>query len=166
MRHRSAGLSGGQIAGLLLSLAVFWLINSGHFEPLLLGLGAFSILLVAYINLRKLALDGRYEPPVLLSPRLPGYLWWLAIEIVKSNLDVVRRVWQRKPDLSPVVFTLPVRPMNELVRTLYANSITLTPGTVTLEVTPENFEVHALTREAADGLLEGEMERRVSRLEH
>src|SRR5690606_38101236 len=97
--------------------------------------------------------------------RMPGDLWWLLGEIVKSNIVVIRRVWQPRPAISHVVFTLPVKTMNVLTRTLYANSITLTPGTVTLEVAPDHFQVHALTREAADGLLEGEMERRVMRLE-
>ena len=152
------------IAILVFLLAVFWLINSGHFTPLLLALGAASVALVTIVTWRKRTLDGEYQPPVLLSPRMPAYLFWLGIEIFKSNLDVIRRVWQGRPDISPTVVSVPA-PQDALLRTLYANSITMTPGTVTLETGDDGLTVHALTREGAESLRTGEMERQVSRLQ-
>lgn len=153
------------ISGLALVLVVFWLINSGHFEALLLGLGLLSIVGVMLINRRLEAVDGEYEPPVLMTLRLPGYLLWLLWQIVKSNIDVVRCIWQRSPQIRPAVLRITVSQQSDVVKVLHANSITMTPGTVTLEVEGNEFEVHALTRAAADGLKSGEMDRRVTSLE-
>jgi multicomponent Na+:H+ antiporter subunit E len=122
-------------------------------------------MLVVLINVRMESINGEYHPPILLSAKLPGYLVWLLKEIVKSNLQVVRCIWQKKPAISPTVFTVKVSQQTDLCKMLYANSITMTPGTVTLEVRGDEFEVHALTRNAAEGLQSGEMDRRVRSLE-
>ncbi|MEX2525945.1 MAG: Na+/H+ antiporter subunit E [Gammaproteobacteria bacterium] len=153
------------ITGLALVLVIFWLINSGHFDSLLLGLGLVSVVLVMWINQRMTKINDEYQPPVLLSLRLPSYLLWLAWEIVKSNMHVVRRIWQRSPDISPTVFTVRVSQQTDVCKVLYANSIIMTPGTVTLEVEGDEFQVHALTRATAESLQSGEMDARVSRLE-
>jgi multicomponent Na+:H+ antiporter subunit E len=146
-------------------LAVFWIINSGYFEGPLLGLGLVSVILVVLITLRMQAVDGEYEPPMLLSFRLPFYLLWLAREIVKANIDVVRRIWQRSPDITPTVIKVTASQKTDACKVIYANSITLTPGTITLDVQDDVFEVHALTRDAAEELQKGEMDRRVRALE-
>lgn len=153
------------VTGLALILVIFWLINSGHFDSLLLGLGLVSVVLVMWINQRMTRVNNEYQPPVLLSPRLPFYLFWLAREIFKSNMHVVRRIWQRRPDLSPTVFTVRVSQQTDVCKALYANSITMTPGTVTLDVQGDEFQVHALTRHTAEGLQSGDMDRQVRRLE-
>ena len=153
------------IAGIVLILGVFWIINSGHFDPLLLGLGAFSVVFVVLLNRVMTAVDGEHEPPILLSLKLPGYLLWLVVEIIKSNIDVVKLIWQPKPAISPTVFKLKASQKSDVCKVLYANSITLTPGTITLEIQDDEFEVHALTRATAEALEEGEMDRRVRSLE-
>ncbi|MEX2366563.1 MAG: Na+/H+ antiporter subunit E [Pseudohongiellaceae bacterium] len=154
-----------RISGLALILSVFWLINSGHFTPMLLGFGVLSVAGVILINRRMEAVDGEYEPPVFLSFRLPAYLFWLLCEIIKSNIDVVKRIWQPVPDISPTVFRVNASQKTDLCKVLYANSITMTPGTVTMDIDENTFEVHALTREGSEGVQEGEMDRRVIRLE-
>ena len=154
-----------RILGLVLILAVFWIINSGHFEALFLDLGLLSIIIVALFTLRMMSVDGEYEQPLLLSLRLPIYLVWLAKEIVKANIDVIRRIWQRTPDISPTVFEVRASQKTDACKVLYANSITMTPGTITLDIRDDVFEVHALTRGMADDLKQGEMDRRVRRLE-
>lgn len=154
-----------RIAGVAIILAVFWMINSGYFEALLLGLGLVSVITVVLITLRMQTVDGEYEPPMLLSFHLPRYLLWLIWEIVKSNIDVVRRIWQRSPDISPTVFKVTASQKTDACKVLYANSITMTPGTITLDVQGNVFEVHALTRAMAEDLQRGEMDRRVRALE-
>ncbi|MEX2352776.1 MAG: Na+/H+ antiporter subunit E, partial [Gammaproteobacteria bacterium] len=144
-----------RISGLVFILSVFWLINSGYFLALLLGLGVASVIGVVLIVKRMETVDGEYEPPVLLSFRLPGYLFWLLMEIIKSNIDVVRRIWQRSPDISPTVFTVKAGQKSDVYKVFYANSITMTPGTVTLDVRDDEFEVHALTRQNAEAVQEG-----------
>jgi multicomponent Na+:H+ antiporter subunit E len=146
-------------------LSVFWVINSGHLEPLLLGFGLISVTGVILITLRMARVDGEYEPPVLLSPRLPLYLLWLLKEIIKSNIDVVSCIWRRGPAISPTLFKVTVSQKTDLCKVLYANSITMTPGTITVDVDGDEFEVHALTRAGAEGIKQGEMDRRVRALE-
>lgn len=153
------------ITGLFLILAVFWLINSGHFDGLLLSLGLISVIGTMLINRRMEQVDGEYEPPVLLSLRLPPYLLWLLKEIVISNIDVIRLIWQRRPAISPTMFKVTATQKTDVCKVLYANSITMTPGTVTLDVEGDTFLVHALTRANAEGVMRGDMDRRVSRLE-
>lgn len=154
-----------RISGLVLILSVFWLVNSGHFEPLLLGFGVVSVLGIVLIIRRMEKIDGTYESPVILSVRLPFYLLWLLKEIILSNFDVIRRIWQRKPDISPSVVTITASQKTDICRVLYANSITMTPGTVTMDVNGSTFTVHALTRAIAENLKSGDMDRRVCRLE-
>jgi len=141
-----------------------WLLLSGHYEPLILAFGAISCAVVALISYRMGVVD--YEGhPVHLGWRLPVYLLWLLWEIVKANIDVAKRIVNPRLPISPTVFILkPTQPTN-LGHVIYANSITLTPGTVTLEVTADALEVHALSKEAAEDLMKGEMDRRVTWLE-
>lgn len=154
-----------RIAGLTAMLAVFWLVNSGYFKPLLLGLGALSVVMVIMVIRRMEKIDGDQIPLVLQSPRLPGYLLWLLREIVKSNIDVIKCIFKGPESISPAIIRVHASQKTDLCRVLYANSITLTPGTVTLDVQGDILEVHALTREGAAGVEQGEMDRRVSSLE-
>ena len=86
-------------------------------------------------------------------------------EIIKSNIDVTKRVWCGKKSISPTLITIKADQKTEVGRVLYANSITMTPGTITLSVRDNKIEVHALTKEGAKSLKDGEMNRRVCALE-
>lgn len=151
---------------LALVLAVFWIINSGHFDLLLLTFGALSVALVIVITRIMSRVDGGYYPTVILSSGLPFYLLWLLKEIVKSNLEVIRCIWQRNPAIEPRIIRIKASQKTDLFKVLYANSITMTPGTVTIEVEDDEFTVHALTRSSREGLEAGEMDRLVRRLEN
>jgi multicomponent Na+:H+ antiporter subunit E len=148
------------LTGVLLGV---WLLWSGHFEPLLIGLGAVSILLTVWIARRMRIVDP--EGAAQLGPGLLLYLPWLVGEIVKSNLDVARRILDPKLPISPRIIKVPAGQASDLGRVIYANSITLTPGTVSVNTVGGTITVHALTREAAAGVETGEMDRRVTRLE-
>ncbi|MCZ6574946.1 MAG: Na+/H+ antiporter subunit E [Gammaproteobacteria bacterium] len=149
---------------LALVLFALWLLLSGHYVPLLIGLGALSVLLVVTIALRMDVVD-REGHPIHLSPKALLYWPWLAWEIVKSNLDVARRILSPTLPISPTVIRLKASQKSDLGRVIYANSITLTPGTVSIDIDGEHIEVHALTREAAQALRTGDMDRRVTRFE-
>ena len=153
------------ILSLAVILSVFWLINSGHYTPLLLVLGVLSVFLILYLVIRMETVDGESEPSIIMSIYLPYYLFWLLIEIIKSNLDVVVRVWKGEEAISPTVFTVKATQKTDVCRVLYANSITMTPGTVTLDIDGDTFEVHALSEEGKAGIMKGEMDRQVSKLE-
>ena len=145
-------------------LYTLWLLLSGHYEPLLLTLGALSCLLVVVIALRMEVIDHESHP-LHLTPRLPLYWLWLLWEIVKSNLVVARLILTPTLSISPTVVRVTATQRSDLGRVVYANSITLTPGTVSMSLDDHQIEVHALTRELAEGLEAGEMDRRVTRLE-
>jgi multicomponent Na+:H+ antiporter subunit E len=149
---------------LTLVLFALWLLLSGHYVPLLLGLGALSALLVVTIALRMDVLD-REGHPIHLRPKALLYWPWLGWEIVKSNVDVARRILSPTLPISPTVIRLKASQKSELGKVIYANSITLTPGTVSIDIDGDKIEVHALTREAAQALRTGDMDRRVTRFE-
>lgn len=153
------------IFGLGLVLSGFWLINSGDFKPLLLILGAFSIIVVITLVRRMEKIDGENFPLVMPTWRLAGYLAWMTVQIIKSNIDVALRILRGPSSISQSVVKVPVSQKTETGKVLFANSITMTPGTVTLAVHDDHLVVHALTAEAAEELLDGEMDRRVTALE-
>ena len=147
---------------LALVLAGTWLLLSGIYDnALILGLGVLSVVAIVLVSLRMNLID-REGTPIHLTARIPIYWPWLLWEIMKASVDVARRALAREPDIHPTLMRLPTRLRSDLSRVIYANSITLTPGTVTVTVEPDTMIVHALTREGAEGLQEGEMERRVA----
>ena len=149
---------------LTLFLFTIWLLLSGHYTPLMLLLGGLSTLLVVFLALRADLID-RETHPVLLKPSILLYWLWLAREIIKSNLDVARRILTPGLPISPNVFTVRTTQQSDLGRVTYANSITLVPGTVAMDVDEDVITVHALTQEAAADLKRGEMNRRVCDVE-
>ena len=149
---------------LTLFLFALWLLLSGHYTPLMLLLGGLSTLLVVFLALRADLID-RETHPVLLKPSILLYWLWLAREIIKSNLDVARRILTPGLPISPNVFTVRTTQQSDLGRVTYANSITLVPGTVAMDVDEDVITVHALTQEAAADLKRGEMNRRVCNVE-
>ena len=152
------------IALFLLLMAV-WLLNSGHYTVLITSFGVASCLLVVWLS-RRMGIVDEEGVPIHLLPRLPRYLPWIAKEVVKSNLDTSRRILNLgRPDVSPRLFDTPTTQHSDLGRVIYANSITLTPGTVSIRVHGNMITVHAIAEEVADDLLEGEMDRRVTLLE-
>jgi multicomponent Na+:H+ antiporter subunit E len=144
-------------------LLVFWLVLSGHFTALLVGFGLLSVALVTWFVRRMDRVDGQ---PCSLRPstRLVGYLAWLIGEVVKANVDLARRIWHPALPIEPNWSRLDTRVETPLERTLYANSITLTPGTLTTDVADDHLMIHALSREGIEELRAGEMERRIRRL--
>jgi multicomponent Na+:H+ antiporter subunit E len=136
---------------------VLWLALSGSVAPLHLALGVLSSAAVAWMN-RDLVTAG---PAARTVSRFLGYLPWLLKEIVVANLQVVRIVLDPRLPVDPVVVRFDTMLASDLARTTFANSITLTPGTVTLDVDGRQFAVHAVTRAMA-GLAGGPMERRIA----
>lgn len=141
-----------------------WLLLSGHSEPLLLGLGLGSTAVVVVIALRMEVIDHESHP-LHLTFKLPAYWLWLGWEIIKANLAVARIVLSPGPPISPTVVRVNASQRSELGQVIYANSITLTPGTVSMSLDDGRIEVHALSQDMARSLEQGDMDRRVTRLE-
>jgi len=92
------------------------------------------------------------------------YLLWLMWQVVLSNIDLVRRIWDPTLPIRPTWERLDIEVTSTLAKTLYANSITLTPGTLTTDVREDHFMVHSLSPEGIEDLRKGEMERQIKRL--
>jgi multicomponent Na+:H+ antiporter subunit E len=151
-----------QLVGLLLSLLVSWVLWSGIYKPLLLWLGLFSCLLSVWLARRM----GFFLHAVSLRTllRLPVYWCWLLREVIKSSLDVARLVLSPSLPISPTMVELTTTEVSDVGKVILGNSITLSPGTVTIDVHEDRLLVHCLTREYALALLEQEVQRRTSRL--
>ncbi len=149
----------------LLILGMAWALWSGHGEPLIVAFGVLSCLAVLGIAARMERIAGTEPLDYGLALRSLGYLPWLLMEIVKANLDVAKRVVASDPGIDSHLIRTQSSQQTELGRVIYANSITLTPGTITLDLRGSDILVHALTRSAAAGVQQGEMDRRVTQLE-
>ncbi len=145
-------------------LAGFWLVLSAHYTALLLACGVLSVGLVMMVVHRMDRVD---ESGLRIRPPLAAlrYACWLAWQITTSSLAVLRQVWSPRLASRPVVATTPVHGLSEVGTVAYANSITLTPGTLSLQVGDEGIEVHALRETSLDDLRGGQMLDRVRALE-
>ena len=148
------------VALLALALAAHWMLLSGHTEPLLLAFGILSVAFVIFLARRMYTVNVESHPFELL-PRLVGYWLWLLKEIIKSNIDTARRALGPKSLVQPVVINVPARQKTDLGLVIHANSITLTPGTVSLRLGEGDIEVHALHPDVARGTLDSGMDERV-----
>ena len=147
-----------------LVLFILWLLLSGFFEILLLSLGVGSVLAVVWIAYRMDVIDHEGHP-IHLTLRALLYWPWLTVEIIKANIDVAAVIVRRKMSINPSVIEIKATQVTELGQVIYANSITLTPGTVTISVDKDIMTIHALTQNAAKDLESGEMDRRVTDME-
>lgn len=162
----------GRAISLFVVLMVFWLFLSGKYhlshgtDRYLTACGVASCLFVTWYSKRHGLLDEEGHP-VHLALRGWRYIPWLFWQIVLSNWDVMKRVWSLKPSISPVLVRVPYTTKTDLGTVVYANSITLTPGTVTISVDTEKkeFLVHCLTEGAGEDLKKGGMEQQVRKLE-
>ncbi|MET0104701.1 MAG: Na+/H+ antiporter subunit E [Sedimenticola sp.] len=145
---------------IVIALYAFWLLLSGHYVALLLALGGLSVLIVVFFLHRMDRVDGE---PSTLRPGLKflRYIGWLLGQVVLSNVALARRVWDPSLPIQPTWGKLDTRVSTPLEKTLYANSITLTPGTLTTDVGEDHFMIHCLSPEELEELREGEMERRI-----
>jgi multicomponent Na+:H+ antiporter subunit E len=159
----ATGHIAGRAATLAAVLAVTWLLWSGLYKPLLLALGAFSCALVVYIAVRM-----RLFRYVIFTPRfgwrLLGFWAWLVGQIFKSSIQVSRNVLSPGLPISPTVAEFDATSRHPVDIATLGNGITLTPGTLTLRIRDGRLMVHALNREGAEEVLDGEMDRRVARL--
>ena len=147
------------------SLFIFWLIMSGDFHPLLLSLGVISSALVAYIShdlfyTKTIGAKNRSLEVV----RFFAYLPWLIWQIVLANLHVVYLALHPKMPIDPEMVVFKTKLGKDMALVTLANSITLTPGTITVDIQEKEFCIHALSKKVAADLLGGEMEARVAHI--
>ncbi len=147
---------------LLLALSVTWLVWSGLYKPLLLGLGILSLALTLWLSVR-MGLHRKEVYALDLVPRLLGFWARLLVDIVRSNFTVARIVLSPSLPISPTMVTLEPPLQGQVGRATLANSITLTPSTVTLDVHQGVFQVHCLTEESARETRDSDLAERLQR---
>lgn len=151
-------------------LFAFWLVLSGHFELKYVLVGFFASAVIARVCVPLLYIKDRFDGLycILDLPLLKfiGYWIWLFSEICKASISVARTVTKPRMDIQPQLIEFYCEYRNPVAITMLINSIILTPGTVTIDVRENSslFVVHALTDHAAEGLLEGTMQRKIGKL--
>ena len=149
---------------LAVALAGFWFVLSGFLKTFILAVGALSLVLTMVLMHRMRTVD-KEGVPIQVLPGLVTYLPWLLVEIVKSSWNVSMIILDPRLPISPTMVETRPEPTENVPLAIYANSITLTPGTITAFAAPDQFTVHALTGDGADDVLTGDMGRRVAAIE-
>ena len=150
---------------LFLALLASWMFWSGHTEPFVLTLGGISCLFCIWLCGRMRIVDEEGAPVQLGVRPFTNYAPWLFKEIIKSNIDVTRIILSPKMKLQRNLIKVGAHQRSVLGRVMLANSITLTPGTVSVSTEKDGILVHALSFDGAEEDLSGEMARRICRLE-
>lgn len=165
MRTRKKGIKDKMRKLVLLGfvLAALWWVFSGLTIPLvlILGCGSIGVILLSIYRMEKFAYSHKKSQMNTLNLRYIPYGFWLLKEIILSNISVAKTILGFGDPLDPVVFDAFAHEETELGSVTYANSITLTPGTVTMAFVDGRITVHALTQESKKALLDGDMDERV-----
>lgn len=151
-----------QLASAFVVLFVIWLLWSGLYKPLLIGLGAFSCLLSVWLAKRTGFFRHAIPLPALL--RLPALWLWILGEVIKSSFEVARIVLSPSLPIQPQLISLNTTEDSDVAKVILGNSITLSPGTVTIDIDKGQLLVHCLTDESAASLQNGETDRRLAKV--
>jgi multicomponent Na+:H+ antiporter subunit E len=161
----------GKFKGLFVEaifLMALWLVLSGHFDLEHIIYGALSVLLVIWLNYRisdiPMSNGELVSGTNVIIHRMVLYLFWLLWQIVKSGTFVAYLTLHPKMPINPMIVRFRSRLPNPLAKVILGNSITLTPGTLTVDIKDDFFTVHALVEDTEEELVSGDMEARVGRL--
>jgi len=174
LERRADSLRGQRRLHLAISTALLmgmWVSLSGHYEPFYVCFGLLSVGIVVYFSRGLMGSviykgDGtRAQSFLTLEPwhRMVTYLPWLLLAIVRANLQVAWIVLHPRPPINPVIIRFSAPLPSDVAQVTLAQSITLTPGTVTIDLDGNNYTVHALTPDSAEDLLNGTMQAKVEK---
>lgn len=150
---------------LFVILLALWMLMSGIYKPLLIGFGVASCALCTWIAHRLEIKDSEGVPTSIDIIGMIRYSFWLVVEIGRADWAVTKVILDPAMNVRQRLLKVPVSQKSDLGRVVFANSITITPGTITVETEKDYFIVHALTDEAADSEALADMDRRVSKVE-
>ena len=150
--------------GTAIILFAFWLLLSGKFDAFHLTLGGVCSILVAYLFHDLLFANVRVGDMRVVTWRFIAYIPWLLRQIMMSNIHVASLVLRPRMPIRPQVLTFKTKLETNISCVTLANSITLTPGTITMDIKEGVYYVHALSKKVADDLEAGEMEDRVAHI--
>ncbi len=151
---------------IFLLLLVNWIVLSGKFDAFHLGLGLISCGVVTWLSQDLLYEDRRKKAKARLEEAWAfiKYLPWITWEVLKANLHVFKLAMTKAgyEEMSPRVVTFETYLKTDFAKFVFANSITLTPGTITMLIRGDVFHVHTMSQFLEDDLLEGAIERKVA----
>ncbi len=152
----------GAFLATFIILFATWLVLSGHFDSFHISLGLICCALVAAMSHDLLFPDFQTGRNIGVFFRFSGYIPWLFYQIILANIHVAKMVLHPRMPINPEIIEFETKLVGGLAQTTLANSITLTPGTITVDIREGKYIVHALTSKVADDLLSGEMENKVA----
>lgn len=149
-----------RFVGTAIMLMAFWLLLTGRVTGVNLALGAIVATVLTFFN-RELIFSHRELPPLTIHNTwvLVRYCALLVVEIIKANWIMARIVLSRRMDIDPGLVIFKPRLHSEVLQVLLGNSISLTPGTLTLDVKDEVFTVHIIDSAGAQALAEWKLEK-------
>ncbi len=148
-------------------LLLFWLFLSGHYDSFHITIGVLCCAGIAYSSTDLLYVDQPDKKRTVVLAQFFIYTFWLLYQIILANFQVAKLVLNPKLKIDPRIIVYRAEHLHgDVAQATYGNSITLTPGTVTLDIRGTDFHVHALTPDFAADLESGEMERRVAKVYH
>ena len=151
---------------LIITMSLFWILLSGYFKTNLLILGVLSVIVTVFFSLKMRVHEHKNQLLFFPFLSLVGYWFWLFVEIFKSNMSVAKLIINPKMPIKPLLKIVYAKQNTEIGRVIYANSITLTPGTVAMNVSLDRgIIVHALHEDSIAELERGEMHDHVMSLE-
>ena len=145
-------------------LLPFWLLLSGHYDLFHISIGIGCCALISLLSADLLFDSASGATHHLIIGKFLLYIPWLVYQIILANIAVVKLVLSPKLKIDPRVFICKTTLKSDVAKTTYGNSITLTPGTITIDIKDDTLYVHALAGNFADDLLTGEMEKRISNI--
>ena len=156
-----------RIAIFLLLMGI-WIIFSGKFDAVHLAMGAISALFITLISSSFLFLDrgrgaGRRLGEII---RIPGYLVWILYKIFQANLHLLKLALSpgNLKGVDPSILKIKTGLKTDFGKYILANSITLTPGTITVILEGDELLIHSISKETTAGALDGSMERKIARV--
>ena len=148
-----------------IAMFIFWILLSGEFTFILITSGVVASLITAYLSHDIFVGKADLKTETGRVFKFIVYIPWLLWEIILANVEIAYLVLNPKPLVDPQI----VRFKNDLKTDLgivtLAHSITLTPGTVTVDANREEFVIHAIWQKSAEGIISGEMQRKVKKIE-
>lgn len=148
---------------LLILLTLFFIVLTEKMSVLDIGVGALVALGIVLLN-REMLLNINWF-------RLGTALMWLEFvlvlikEVIVSNLQVAKIVLEREMEISPQIVAFDSKLKDDFLLTILANVITLTPGTMTVDIDGSHMKIHCLTKSYADGLADGQLEKILLKIE-
>lgn len=153
-----------KVIGASIVLLVFWLVLSGIYTTFLVSMGVLSAVAIALLATRMGVADEE-GLPLQLAPSALTYWPWLVWQIILSALNVTKIILNPSLPISPTLTRVKMSQRSDVARVTYANSITLTPGTISVDLEGDEILVHAITSENASDVEAGEMDARVAKFE-